>query len=143
MSAPRIELADGADENGLALMISELLRQNLDDRPEKRRDFHRLQGRIAIVVDDARVAITLEFTADRLVVHDGIFGIPDLTIRADTELVTEMSLVELLPVLGLPDLRREHAKNVMRASSEGRIHMVGALQNLATVVRLTRLMSVA
>jgi hypothetical protein len=140
---PRIELANGASENGFALMLSELIRQNLDDRPEKRRDFHRLRGRIAIVVEDARVAVTLEFDASGLVVHDGIAGLPDLTIRTDSEMVTEMSLVEILPVLGVPDPRREHAKSVMRASQNGRVRMYGALVNLPTVLRLTRLMSVA
>jgi hypothetical protein len=137
-----IELAKGADQNGFAVMLSELLRQNLDDHPEKMRDFDRLLGRVAIVVEDARVSVTLHFESGRLTVHGGIVGIPDLTIRANADDVMQMSLVELVPRLGLPDLRKENARAMIRAQREGRVKMYGALANLPLVVRLTRVMSV-
>jgi hypothetical protein len=141
--APRIELAEGADENGFALMVSELIRQNIADHPEKRRDFERLRGRVAMVVSDAQVAVTLHFRREGLVVHDGIVGIPDLTIRAESEWITKMSLMELLPRLGLPDPRGENTRAVFGASGSGAIKMFGALANLPVVLRLTRVMSVA
>ncbi len=137
-----IELGEGADRNGFALMLSQMLRQNLDDHPHKRRDLDRLLGRVAIVVEDAGVSVTLHFDRGTLAVHDGIVGIPDLTIRTTADDVMKMSLIELVPRVGLPDLRKETARHVMRASAEGRIQMFGALANLPMVVRLTRLMSV-
>ncbi len=140
---PRIELAEGADENGFALMVSELIRQNIADHPDKRRDFDRLRGRIAMVVSDARVAITLHFSWRGLVVYDGIVGIPDLTIRAESDWITRMSLMEIVPRLGLPDPRGENTRAVFEASSSGAIQMFGALVNLPVVLRLTRVMSVA
>jgi len=143
MDGPVIELGPGAENNGLALMLSELLRQNLQDNPHKRRDFDRLAGRVAIVVEDAEVSVTLVFRAGTLTVHDGIYGIPDLTIRAGMDDVTNMSLVELIPRVGLPDPRGEVARKVMRASREGRIRMYGLLANIPLVVRLTRVMSVS
>jgi len=141
MSAP-IELGPGADENGFALMLSELIRQNLEDHPEKLRDFRRLAGRVALVVEDAEVAVTLRFDGGRLTVHDGIVGIPDVTIRASSDDVTRMSLMELLPLVRLPDPRGAVTRHILRASREGRIRMYGALANLPTVIRLTRIMSV-
>jgi len=140
---PHIELAEGADDNGFALMVSELIRQNIEDDSTKRRDFERLRGRIAMIVEDARVAVTLHFGLSRLVVHDGIVGIPDLTIRADSDWITRMSLMELLPRLGVPDPRGENTRAVFEASSSGAIKMYGALTNLPVVMRLTRVMSVA
>jgi hypothetical protein len=140
---PKVELAEGADDNGFALMVSELIRQNVEDHPAKRRDFDRLRGRVALVVSDARVAVTLEFARGGLVVHDGIVGIPDLTIRADSDWITQMSLMEMMPRLGLPDPRGENTRKVFEASSAGEIKMVGALVNLPLVLRLTRVMSVA
>lgn len=140
---PVVELGPGADDNGFALMLAELIRQNLDDHPHKQRDFFKLSGRVAIVVEDAGVAVTLRFDAGRLTVHDGIVGIPDLTIRADSDDVTQMSLMELLPRVGLPDPRGSATKHVLRASREGRIRMYGALPNLPMVLRLTRIMSVS
>jgi hypothetical protein len=138
-----IELAPGAEDNGFANMLSEMIRQNLVDHPHKRRDFDRMLGRVAIVVEDAGVAVTLRFERGRLTVHDGIAGIPDVTVRADADDVTKMSLVELLPVVGLPDPRRPNARAVIEASRAGRIRMYGALGSPMLVVRLTRVMSVA
>jgi hypothetical protein len=137
-----IELGPGAEENGFALMMSELLRQNLDDHPHKRRDFRRLRGRVAIVVEDAEVSVTMVFDSGHLVVHDGIVGIPDLTIRADSDDVMQMSLMELTSRFALPDPRREVTRKVLGASRAGRIRMYGALANIPLVLRLTRVMSV-
>jgi hypothetical protein len=137
-----IELAEGADQNGFAVMLSELLRQNLADHPHKMRDFDRLLGRVAIVVEDARVSVTLHFQSGHLTLHGGIVGIPDVTIRANADDVMQMSLVELVPRFGLPDLRKENARAMIRAQREGRVKMYGALVNLPMVLRLTRVMSV-
>ena len=142
MTAPVIELGVGAEDNGFALMMSDLLRQNLEDHPHKRRDFDRLVGRIAIVVEDADVSVTMLFEGGRLEVQDGIVGIPDLTIRAPSDEVMQMSLMELTSRFALPNLRGEVTRGVMRASREGRIRMYGALMNLPMVLRLTRVMSV-
>lgn len=141
-TSPVIELGPGAEDNGFAVMLADLLRQNLEDHPEKRGDFRRLSGRVALVVEDAGVAVTLRFGAGRMTVHDGIVGIPDLTIRAGSDDIVQMSLVELLPGVRLPDPRGSVTRAVLRASREGRIKMYGALPNLPLLVRLTRLMSI-
>ena len=137
-----ITIAEGSENNGFALMLCQMLQQNLDDHRHKRRDFDRLLGRVAIVVEDAKVSVTLHFESGKLTLHDGIVGIPDVTIRANSEDVMKMSLVELLPRVGLPDLRKESAREVFKATQSGRVRMYGALSNLPMVVRLTRVMSV-
>lgn len=137
-----IALAPGAEENGFATMMATLLRQNLEERPHKQRDFNRLVGRVAIVVVDAGVSVTLLFRAGQLVIHNGIVGIPDVTIRASGDEVMKMSLIELLPRVALPDPRGRVTREVFHASREGRIRMYGALANLPLLVRLTRVMSV-
>jgi hypothetical protein len=137
-----IQLGEGADENGLAVMLSELLRQNIDDHPDKRKAFRRLAGRVAIVVDDAAVAVTLLFRAGQLTVHSGIVGIPDVTIRASSDDVMKMSLIELLPRIGVPDPRGKVTREIFDAQRKGRIRVFGALANLPLVLRLTRVMAV-
>jgi hypothetical protein len=137
-----IRLAPGADDNGFAIMLQDLLQQNLVDHPDKRRDFARLLGRVAIVVEDIGVSVTLEFESGSLTLHHGIVGIPDVTIRASSDDVMKMSLVELVPRVGLPDFRKANAREVLRASRDGRIRVYGGLVNLPMLVRLTRLMSV-
>jgi len=142
MGEPVIEFGPGAEDNSLALRLSDLLRQNIEDHPEKRRDFDRLRGRIAMIATDARVAVTLHFANAGLTVHTGIVGIPDLSIRADSDWITRMSLMELLPRIGLPDPRGKNTRAVFEASGAGAIKMHGALTNLPVVIRLTRLMSI-
>lgn len=143
MNDGKIQLGPGADENGFALMLSQLIAQNLDDHPEKQRDFDRLSARIALVVEDAEVSVTLRFDAGRLTIHDGIVGIPDVTIRAGSDDVTRMSLMELVPRLRVPNPRGEVTREILRASRDGRIKMYGALANIPTVLRLTRVLSVS
>jgi hypothetical protein len=89
-----IEFAPDAERNGLANLLATLIAQNLADRPERTGTFERLAGRVAIVAEDAEVALTLEFLRGRLVIHDGIVGLPDLTIRGGSESITDLSRME-------------------------------------------------
>ncbi len=139
---PAIHLAPGASENGLALMLSGLVRQNLIDHPSKKKTFFRMSGRIAIHALDIGVSLTLVFDHGRLIVHDGIVGVPDVLVRAPSEEITYLSLVELEPRFGLPDPRGENTRHVIRASKEGLIEVRGILSNLLTMLRLTKVMSV-
>lgn len=142
LPVPHIELADGAEANGLARMIGDLIRQNLEDHPDKRADFGRMLGRVALVAEDAEVRLTLEIDPNRLTVHDGIVGIPDITIRASSEDIINLSLMELTPRLRLPDPRGAINRQVWQATREGRIQMYGTLANFPLALRLTRVMSV-
>ena len=138
----RIELAPGAEENGLASMLSSLILQNLNDKPEKRADFAKLRGRIAIVAEDAGVSLTLVFEGNMLTVHDGIVGVPDVTVRANSDDIVQLSLVEILPRLGLPNPRGAAMRQVLQKSKRGDIRVFGAFLHFPLVVRLTRLMSI-
>lgn len=140
---PSVTLGPDTSDAGLAGMLAGLVRQNLDDHPEKRDVLSRMIGRVAIVASDAEAAVTLLFEAGRLTVHDGVVGIPDLTIRAPTEDITRMSLLELRGRFGLPDPRGETVRAVARASAQGRIEVHGLLGNLPLMLRLARVMSVS
>jgi hypothetical protein len=140
--AALITLGRGAEHNGLASMVAGLIQQNLQDRPEKRADFARLRGRISIVAEDAGVAMTLEFAGNMLTVHDGIVGIPDVTVRAQSDDIVQMSLLELTRRFALPDLRGAATREIVKKSRSGRVRVFGALLHLPMLLRLTRLMSV-
>ncbi len=139
---PTVELEAGAEENGMAEMVHGLVQQNLKDKPHKLRDFFKLHGLVAIVAEDAGVSLTLDFDRGQLTVRDGIWGIPDLTIRADSDDIINLSLIELSAGLQLPDPRGTTARQILAAMREGRIHVYGALGHLPTMLRLTRVMSV-
>jgi hypothetical protein len=145
--SPHVQLAPGAEENGLAMMLSELVRQNLEAKPHKQADFAALRGSVSIVADDADVALTMRFErGGKLTIHDGIVGIPDVTIRGPSEAVLALSNMPLATRLGLPiPGNREALKTVrmvMGAMRDGSLHVYGMPFHLGLVMKLTRVMSI-
>jgi hypothetical protein len=142
-------LAPGAEENGLATMLAELVRQNLDAKPHKKSDFEALGGDVSIVADDADVALTLRFErGGKLTIHDGIVGIPDVTIRGPSDAIMALSNMPLATRLGLPipSPRDQEAvrsvRTVLGAMRAGKLHVYGMAFHLPLVMKLTRVMSV-
>jgi hypothetical protein len=143
-----VVLAPGAEENGLACMLRDLVAQNVDGSPSKRSDFERLRGRVAIVADDADVGVTLDFHGGSATVHAGIAGIPDVTIRGPTDAIMALSSLPSTTPLGLPipDPRDREAVGTVRTvlgavrRRELRIH--GLFLGLGLVARLGRVLSI-
>lgn len=151
-NAPSIELAPGADANAFASMLADLVRQNLESKPHKVRDFDLLDGTVALVADDADVALTMEFRAGgrgargRLTLHDGIKGVPDVAVRGSADAIMAMSNVPLTRPLGLPVPTDRPGLDVLRgmvrASFTGELKIYGMVGNFGLLSRLTRVMSV-
>lgn len=139
---PTVELAKNSENNGLATIIHGLIQQNLIDKPEKLADFFKLQGRIAIVAADIEVSLTLEFNRGQLTIHDGIYGIPDLTVRADSEDVINLSLLEVEPRWGLPNPRCEAFRKMLQSTKQGHLKVYGMAAHMLLILRLTRVISV-
>jgi hypothetical protein len=145
---PTIELAPGAENNGFATMLADLVRQNLEAKPHKTHDFDALACNIAIVAEDAEVALTLAFDRGHLIVHDGILNVPDVTIRGTADVIMAMSNIPLTRRFGLPfpDRKKKEEVAVMReigaAMRSGSFHAYGMAFHLPTMLRLTRVMSV-
>jgi len=149
LTAPAIELAPGAGENGLATMLAELVRQNLEAKPHKKPDFMAIRGDVSIVADDADVALTLCFHgAGKLTIHDGIVGVPDVTIRGPSEAIMALSNLPLTRRFGLPlpnpaDRQAvQTVREVVGAVRAGKLHMYGMAFHLPLMMKLTRVMSV-
>jgi hypothetical protein len=146
-----VKLAPDAHENGLATMLADLVRQNLDAKPHKKRDFAALEGSVAIVADDADVALTLCFErgcGGKLTIHDGIVGVPDVTIRGPSEVIMALSNLPLATRVGLPipNPRDADAVRTVRAVASavgaGKLHVYGMVLHPRMVMRLTRIMSI-
>ena len=140
--AARIELTGTAEHNGLANMVAGLILQNLTEHPRKRQDFARMRGRIAIVAEDAGVAMTLVFAGNMLTLHDGISGVPDVTVRARGDDIVQMSLLELTRFGAWPNPRGTAAREIFKKSRDGQVRVYGALLHLPLVLRLSRLLSI-
>jgi hypothetical protein len=142
----RIDLAPRAEDNAFASMIADLVRQNLESKPHKRRDFDALDGTVALVADDADVALTLAFARGHLTVHDGIKGVPDVTVRGTADAIMSLSNMPLIRPLGLPVPTDRPSFDVvwdlLRATRKGELRIYGMLGNFGLLSRLTRVMSV-
>ena len=124
-----IELAPGADSNAFASMMATLVRQNLDDHPDRGWALKLPRGRVSVEVLDLGMSITFVFDGERLVIHDGVKGIPDVRVRGTAELITISSNMESLPGIGLPDPRGETNKKLAKALRDGELELVGVLRN--------------
>jgi hypothetical protein len=136
-----VELAPGAGDNGLAVMMATMMGQNLEDHPDRLDAFARLVGRVAIVAEDAEVALTMELTGGRAIVHDGIVGIPDLTIRGSSEVIADMSRMET-GRFGLPDPRGEVNRAMFAALREKRLRIFGLPAALPLLARLGKVLAI-
>jgi hypothetical protein len=148
--AGSISLAAGAEHNAFATMLADLVRQNLDSKPHKKKDFAALaRGKgatIALVADDAEVALTLEFRDGDLVLHDGIRGVPDVAVRGSADAIMALSNVPLTRPFALPIPTDRSALDVLvqmvKATGTGELKVLGMLGNFRVLSRLTRVMSV-
>lgn len=136
-----IELAPSAAENGLAIMMATMMSQNLEDHPERRPVFARLFGRVAIVAEDAEVALTMHFDRGRAVVHDGIVGIPDVTLRGSAELISDMSRMESNR-FGLPDPKGEVNRAMWQGLRDGALRIYGLPAGLPLLTRLGTVLAI-
>jgi len=133
-------VAPSAQENGLALMLAELIRENVASRPGKRRDLEALDARVGIVARDAGVSLTLDFRRGVVVVHDGLLPRRTLTITTSAEKVTSLSLIDIQ--YGLPIFHDQTGQAVVRDLLGGATTIEGLFLHPLSLVRLTRLMSI-
>jgi hypothetical protein len=141
-----IEIAKSAEDNGLANMLATMMRQNLEDHPERELVLGGLEGSLAIFAEDAEVAITWVFErGGRATVHDGIVGIPDLTIRGGFEQIGDMSRMENMPgrLHHFPDPRGDVNRAMARAVREGKLRVWGLPRGLPLLLAFGELMQIA
>ncbi len=135
----RVEYAD-EHPNGLATMVGELIRANLDRHPERRSMLR--PAMVELAAPDADVAIGITLSPGRVVVSNGSPpGRRHVRVRADSAELVLLSSVRLR--LGMPDPFSADGRRAIGKVFSGRIRISGALRHASTVTRLTRLLSVA
>lgn len=140
MGTPSVIVDDSAQENGLATMLAELLRQNMEQTPAKTRHFDKLKAVVAISAPDAEVSLTMFFNRGSCVIYDGLVGKPDLHIEADSETILGLSTVPLRA--GLPDLFDRQGRDLARKILSKKLRIQGLLFHPLALVHVTNLFSV-
>jgi hypothetical protein len=139
---PVVDLAPGAEQDPLAQMLAELVRDSVRDE-RSRREFDRLRASIGVVADDSGSALTLRFDFGRLTVHEGLVGIPTVTIRgmtSDIEALADLPLGGSLPGLLGRDGRRALLE-VVGALRQRRLKIYGLVLHARLVLRLLSVLS--
>jgi len=136
----KIQLAEGAEEIGLAVMLRDLIVQNIEQNPRKRIDFKKLDIKIGLEVSDVAIRLTLEFSDSSLTIHPGFKDRQKLDIKADAETIMNLSNQKIK--WGLPYYFDETGREIMAAMKSGRLRVKGMILHLPSLMRFARVMSV-
>ena len=136
-----VDYAD-AEPSAFASMLGGLIEANVENRPEKRKDFETLAARVGIFVTDIDEGVTLDFQRGSLLVHNGLQPKRDITIRAEADTVMNLSNLKIGP-FGMPVYYNEVGRGIAMKLVRGRLRIDGLIGNLATLNTVTRIFSVA
>jgi hypothetical protein len=130
----------GDEATGLAAMLSDLIRQNLEEKPDKRSDLEKLDIVVSIEVSDADVSVRLSFRGGTVALRNAEAGAADIRISATAE--TVLSLCSLRIRRGIPMLVNRDGLAMLGKILSGKLRIGGLLLHPVQLLRFTRLMSV-
>jgi hypothetical protein len=131
---------DDRDPSGLALMLADLLRANLERDPSRARLVRGSTVQLHAV--DAGVMVTVRLRPGRIAVADGSPRPPArLRIRADAQDLLALASAPL--ALGLPNPFDRRGRAMLGAVASGRVRISGLVRHPVALSRFARLLSVA
>jgi len=140
MEKPVIVLDEGARDVGLAEMMFNLIRQNLEQNPRKIKGFNSLDAKVMIEARDIQIIIGLEFEQGRLTVSKGFSPKPDLHIISDSETILALCLVKIK--FGLPYFFDANGFRIFKKLLSGELVIKGLMSQFPSLVKLTKIFSV-
>lgn len=140
MRKPVVILDEGAKDVGLAEMLSNLLRQNLEQNSQKLSSFEALHSNVVIVARDIDITVTLAFRKGELTIYNGIVGKTDLMIIADHDAILDLSLINIF--LGLPNYFDKVGRSILKKLLLGKLKIEGLLKHPLQLTHLTKIFSV-
>ncbi len=140
MIKPVIVLDDGAGDAGLAEMLFNLIRQNLEQNPEIIKDFNSLNANVAIEAQDIQILIALEFRQGKLTISEDLSFKPDLHIITDAATVLNLCLIKIK--FGLPYFFDVNGFNILKKILSRELIIKGLLSHFGILVKLTKVFSV-
>jgi len=140
MKNAEITVLKEASEIGLAVMLSDLIRQNLEQNPGKKRDFNSLDANIVIEARDIQILIGLEFRQGKLTVSKGFSIKPDLHILTDSTTILDLCLIKIK--FGLPYFFDVNGFRIFKKLLTRKLIIKGLLSHFFVLVKLTKVFSV-
>ena len=137
---PEIIILPEARELGLPVMLADLVRQNIEKRPDKIKPFESLEAKILIEIPDIQISAGLEFHRGRLTLSKDLSGKPDLHILTDSATILDLSLLKIK--LGLPYFFNRNGFKILSKILRGEIVIKGLLKNFSVLINLTKVISI-
>jgi hypothetical protein len=127
------------EPSGLALLVADLIEQNLARDPGRRA---LLRPTVAVLdAPDADVTVFLRIVPDDVRIGDGEVPDAHLRIRASSERLLGLTTAPLR--FGLPDPLRPEGRTIVADLLRRQIRIRGLLRHPLRLARLTKLLSVA
>ncbi len=130
----------GAQDNGLAAMLRDLLSQNMANHPERLKDVAALDGNIVIAAPDIDVRLTLACRDGRITVYDG--ERPPYKLRIETNSDNILKLSTLKIKAGLPYYFDRTGREVLALLFRGKLRIEGLFKHPLLLTHITKLFSV-
>lgn len=137
---PEIIILPEARELGLPVMLADLIRQNIEKRPDKIKPSESLNAKVLIEIPDIQTSAGLEFLRGKLTLSKDLSGKPDLHILTDSATILDLSLLKIK--LGLPYFFDKNGFTILRKILTGEIVIKGLLRNFSVLINLTKVISI-
>ncbi len=137
---PQIIILPEARELGLPVMLADLIRQNIEKRPDKIKPFESLEAKVLIEIPDIQTSAGLEFQRGRLILSKDLSGRPDLHILTDSTTILDLSLLKIK--LGLPYFFDKNGFKILKKILSGGIVIKGLFKNFPVLINLTKVISI-
>ena len=137
---PEIIILPEARELGLPVMLADLIRQNIEKRPDKIKPFESLEAKVLIEIPDIQISAGLEFHRGKLTLSKDLSTKPDLHILTDSATILDLSLLKIK--LGLPYFFDTNGFKILKKILSGEILIKGLFKNFPVLINLTKVISI-
>ena len=135
-----INLAPDVEDAGLAVMMADILKGNLKNKPEREKDFNALNGNIYMKAEDADADMTMIFNKGKLTIYNGKVGNPIISIVTDSNTFIDLDNISIK--FGLPFYFDKTGLTVIWKLMTRQLKIKGLVTHPIALTHLTKLMSV-
>lgn len=140
MEKPVIVLDEGARDLGLAEIMFNLIRQNLEQKPQRLSSLNGLNSNVVIMARDIDMTVTLTFKRGELTIYNGTVGRPDLKIIADHDAILGLTLINMC--MGLPNYFDKTGRGILKNLFLGNLKIEGMVKHPLQLIHLSKIFSV-
>jgi len=121
-------------------MLADLIRQNIEKRPDKIKPFESLEAKVLIEISDIQISAGLEFHGGKLTLSKDLSGKPDLHILTDSTTILGLSLLKIK--LGIPYFFDKNGLKILGKILSREIIIKGLVRNFSVLINLTKVISI-